>query len=56
VSRFWRIDANKAVLDCKKNFKTFLEKVFVEILRRFLVFPRLAKTAPRKQKSHKIRG
>jgi hypothetical protein len=32
LSRFWRIDDNQAVLDCKKNSKTFLEKVFVEIL------------------------
>jgi hypothetical protein len=35
VSRFWRIDDNQAVLDCKKNSKTFLEKEFVEISRRF---------------------
>jgi hypothetical protein len=29
------MDDNQAVLGCKKNSKIFLEKVFVEILRRF---------------------
>jgi hypothetical protein len=45
VSRFWRIDDNQAVLDGKKNSKTFLEEVFNEILRRFF----RAELKPRQQ-------
>jgi hypothetical protein len=48
VSRFWGIDDNQAVLDSKKNSKTFLEKNFAPFFCAYRVAS--SKAAPKNKK------